>query len=413
VTCLKKGPAQLGMETASPPATSSATPPGANAAARPLAVFYVCAFISVGIATPYLSPYLSDLGLSGSQIATVLSLTPICYLGVPLLWGWIADRTHRHDRVLRVAAFGAALGIALLSRAHGFRGALPAYALFAAFYVGIGPVVDTLAVASSPQGRGYGRLRMWGSFGFLVAAALGGVVLAVRGSRPADPAVPLMMLAGLCAAGATSFAIPTNSAAHRAKPRLAEVSAVWRDRRFRLLLLVAALHWMAMAPYNVFFGLLLRNRHLSPAIGGAAFAVGVIAEGAIMFWFAELRRAFRLETLLCVAFAATVARWALVSWVTGAFWMVALQALHGLTFGLFWVTGISLLNEIVPPTVRATGQALYLAAMLGLGSLAGYHATGLILDTFHDVGPAFLAAGAAELAPFAIVWQVRRRLPGR
>jgi len=398
-------------------ATPSSSAPAALGATGPstrlLAVFYVCAFISVGIATPYLSPYLSDLGLSGTEIATVLSLLPICNLGVPLAWGWIADRTHRHDRVLRVASFGGAVGIALLARATSFRAALPAYALFAVFNVGVGPVVDTLAVASSPQGRGYGRVRMWGSFGFLVAAALGGVVLTARGSRPADPLVPLMMMAGLCAAGATSFAIRGNPAARRPKPHLRDVAALWRDRRFRLLLLLAGLHWMALAPYNVFFGLLLRNRHLSPVVGGAAFAVGVIAEGAVMFWFADLRRAFRLETLLCVAFAATVLRWALVSWTGSAFWMVALQALHGLTFGLFWITGIALLNEIVPASVRATGQALYLAAMLGLGSLIGYHATGLILDVFHDVGPAFRAAALIELIPLAIVWRVRRQIPAR
>jgi len=222
-----------------------------------------------------------------------------------------------------------------------------------------------------------------------------------------------MMAFGLCGAGATSFALRRNPAAHRPRPRLREVAALWRDRRFRLLLLLAGLHWMAMAPYNVFFGLLLRNRHLSPVVGGAAFAIGVIAEGAIMFWFSDLRRAFRLETLLYVAFATTVLRWALVSWVGSAFWMIALQALHGLTFGLFWITGIALLNEIVPPTIRATGQALYLAAMLGAGSLIGYHATGLILDVFHDVGPAFRAAAVIELVPLAIVWRVRRQLPPR
>lgn len=401
------------MTTASPSTTTGAPEDMAATSTRLLAVFYVCAFISVGIATPYLSPYLSDLGLSGRQIATVLSLTPICNLGVPLAWGWIADRTHRHDRVLRVASFGSALGIALLTRATSFRAALPAYAAYAVFNVGVGPIVDTLAVASSPQGRGYGRVRMWGSFGFLVAAALGGVVLTARGSRPADPLVPLMMTVGLFAAGVTSFAIRRNPSAQRPKPRLAQVAALWHDRRFRLLLLIAGLHWMALAPYNVFFGLLLRNRHLSPVVGGAAFAVGVIAEGAVMFWFAELRRAFRLETLLCVAFAATVLRWALVSWVGSAFWMVALQALHGLTFGLFWITGMALLNEIVPGPVRATGQAVYLGAMLGVGSLIGYHATGMILDLFHDVGPAFVVAAVVELVPLAIMWRVRRQLPSR
>ncbi|HEY4187131.1 MAG TPA: MFS transporter [Polyangia bacterium] len=376
---------------------------------RLLSVFYFCAFISVGISTPYLSPYLSDLGLSGTEIATVLSLIPICNLGVPLAWAWIADRTHRHALLLRVASFGSALGIAILLTARHFRGALLAFAVFALFNTGIGPVVDTLAVALSVEGRGYGRVRMWGSFGFLVAAAVGGALLTARGGRPADPLVPALMLGGLLSAGLVSFRVHGHVAPRRQKPHLSDVAALWRDRRFRLLLAVASLHWMTLAPYNVFFGLLLRTRHLSPAVGGAAFVAGVLAEGAVMFWFSSLRRVFRLETLLCISFAATVLRWLLVWRVHSAPLMIALQAVHGLTFGLFWITGIALLNELVPPAVRATGQALYLMAMLGLGSLVGYHATGLILDVSHDVGPAFLLAGLVEIIPLAIIWRVRKR----
>jgi PPP family 3-phenylpropionic acid transporter len=391
--------------------SSSGSSSSSVAPTRPLSVFYFCAFISVGISTPYLSSYLRDLGLTGSEIATVLSLFPICNLGVPLGWAWIADRTHRHERVLRVACFGSAAGVALLLRARHFPGALLALAVFALFNVGIGPVVDTLAVAMSPEGRGYGRVRMWGSFGFLVSALLGGFLLTLRGGRPADPLVPGLMFGGLTLAGLMSFRVKGHAASRLRTPHFSEVTALWRDRRFRLLLTVGTLHWMALAPYNVFFGLLLRARHLPPAVGGGAYAVGVLAEGAIMFWFTSLRRAFRLETLLCIAFAATAVRWLLVwrAHTSGA--LVALQAMHGLTFGLFWITGIALLNGTVPPTVRATGQALYLAAMLGVGSLIGYHATGAILDTFHDVGPAFLLAGLVELAPLAIIWRARQRLP--
>lgn len=392
--------------------TSLVTPSTtAPASTRLLAAFYFCAFLSVGISTPYMSSYLRDLGLSGSEIATVLSLFPICNLGVPLGWAWIADRSHRHAWVLRVTCFGSALGVALLLRARAFPGALLAFAVFALFNVGIGPVVDTLAVALSPEGRGYGRVRMWGSFGFLVAATLGGAWLTLRGGRPADPLIPGLMLGGLIAAGLMSFRVHGHAAQRLRAPHVSEVAALWRDRRFRLLLAVGTLHWMALAPYNIFFGLLLRQRHLAPAVGGGAFAVGVLAEGAVLFWFTSFRRGLRLETLLGIAFAATSLRWLLVWRAHSGVALVALQSVHGLTFGLFWITGINLLNDTVPRSVRATGQALYLAAMLGVGSLVGYHATGLILDRFHDVGPAFLLAGLVELIPLAIIWRARGPRP--
>ena len=368
-----------------------------------ISVFYAVWFISVGISTPYLAPYLSGRGLSGTQIATVLSLIPLCNLGVPIAWAWIADRTHRHERVLRVVCFGSALGAALLLRSRDFGGVLLGYGTFALFSVGVGPLVDTLAVGLSHEGRGYGRVRIWGSFGFLIAAALGGLILTWRGKRPADPMVPAMMLAGLLAAGLASLFVKGHATPPPARPHASEIRTLLRDRRFRLLLVVGMLHWMALAPYNGFFGLLLLNRNRSPAVAGVAFALGVLAEGAILFWFANLRAHFRLETLLGVSFAVTVIRWLVVWRARSAGVVIGVQVLHGLTFGLFWITGLAMLNDYVPKQLRATGQALFLAAMFGCGSLTGYHATGLILQTTHQVGPAFLAAGLLELLPLGLL----------
>jgi PPP family 3-phenylpropionic acid transporter len=376
---------------------------------RALRVFYFCAFISVGIATPNLSPHLRDRGLSGQQIATVMSLIPLCNLGVPLVWGWIADRTHRHERVLRVACLGSAIGIFLLGCAQRFESLLAAYGLFALFNVGVTPVADALAVAGSPDGRGYGRVRVWGSIGFLAAAVAGGALLTWRRSLGIYPLVPLLMAGGLAAATVVAFRIRAPVARPLVRPHLAELGALVRDRRFRMLLLVGTVHWMALAPYNAFFGLFLRGRHLPPSVGGAAFAAGVVAEGLVLYGFTALRRHFRLETLLAISFGATAVRWILTWQTWSAPAMIALQALHGLTFGLFWITGMALLNEIVPKAMRATGQAVYLMAILGAGSLTGYHATGLALDVWRDVGRALLVAGLAELVPLALILRVRSR----
>ena len=192
------------------------------------------------------------------------------------------------------------------------------------------------------------------------------------------------------------------------KPHPSEILALLRDRRFRRLVLVGTLHWMNLAPYNGFFGLFLRGRQLPPAVGGAAFATGVVAEGLVLLGFSALRRRFRLETLLAISFGATVLRWIATGCTSSAVVLVVLQGLHGLTFGLFWITGMALLNECVPKALRATGQAVYLMAIFGLGSLAGYHATGLALDVWHDVGKAFLVAGLIELVPLAVIARAAR-----
>jgi len=149
-------------------------------------------------------------------------------------------------------------------------------------------------------------------------------------------------------------------------------------------------------------------------VGGAAFATGVVAEGVVLYGFTVLRRHFRLETLLAISFGATAVRWILTwsTWSAGP--LIALQAVHGLTFGLFWITGMALLNEIVPKALRATGQAVYLMAILGAGSLTGYHATGLALDLWRDVGRALLVAGLVEIVPLVLILRAgSRRAPAR
>ena len=73
-------------------------------------VFYFFYFQVVAVNMTFMPAHLRALGLSGRQISTVFAVSPLLSLTVPLLWAWLADRSHRHDRVLRVVALGAWLG---------------------------------------------------------------------------------------------------------------------------------------------------------------------------------------------------------------------------------------------------------------------------------------------------------------
>ena len=86
----------------------------------------------------------------------------------------------------------------------------------------------------------------------------------------------------------------------------------------------------------------------------------------------------------------------LLSRAHGAGALVLLQLFHGLTFGLFWGASIRMLGGIIPPALRATGQALYAAVVFGGGNAVGYQLSGLGYDRFGGVGPLFAAAAALE-----------------
>jgi PPP family 3-phenylpropionic acid transporter len=375
---------------------------------EPVYFFY---FLSVGVSMPFLPPFLRGLGLTGRQIATILSVLPLLNVGLPFLWAWTADQTRRHARVLAIAYLGAGLAYAPLAIASGFSGAFISYAAAAIFLAGIGSLLDALAIARVRAGADYGRIRVWGSAGYILSAVGMGAVLTARGDRPGDRLVPVAISATLLGAFAIASRLRvTGEAAGR--PRLRDVRTLLGDRRLRLLLTVAPLHWIGCAPYNIFFGIFVRDRHLSPLVLGAALSMGVVAEMLVLLGFSRLRAVFSVETLLVVAFAGTSLRWMLMPLVARTGAIVGLQLFHGLTFGLFWGAGIAWIGETVPPSLRATGQSLFVMSMLGVGNVLGYLVTGWVYDVGGSVGPAFVGASLLELVPLVLVIRARR-LHGR
>ncbi|HVV48655.1 MAG TPA: MFS transporter, partial [Polyangia bacterium] len=178
-------------------------------------------------------------------------------------------------------------------------------------------------------------------------------------------------------------------------------------RELRLLLIAGALHWACMAPYNVFFGVFLRDLGLPPLDWGFAFAVGVTAEMLVLLAFHRIHARVRLDTLLAAAFLASALRWLGNATLQSPAALIALQALHGMTFGMFWSAGIALVAATVPPELRATGQAL-LVMSINVGGALGNFAVGRLYDT---AGPAFLfaVAAAGEVLPLAVILYGRRR----
>jgi MFS transporter, PPP family, 3-phenylpropionic acid transporter len=354
----------------------------------------------------FLPAYLRGLGMSGREISTVFTVTPTLALVVPLAWAYLADRTQRHDRVLRVVVGGAWLAFTPILFARGFPVILAVWGLYALFSVAIGTLADGFAVARVRDGAVYGRLRMWGSVGYVIATVAVGALLSAR-ARTADWLVPVALWLALGCTFAVAWTLrgPGEPAA---RPRAADVKVLLRDPRLRLLLVIAALHWICLTPYNVYFGVFMRDLGLSPLAWGTAYSIGVVMEVVVLAVFHHLQARFRLSTLLAVVFAVTAVRWLATATVRAPAALIALQALHGLTFGMFWSAAIALVAASTPPSLRATGQALLMIA-INLGSAVGNSATGRIYDA-HGSRLLFLLAAIGELAPLAVVLAGRRRL---
>jgi PPP family 3-phenylpropionic acid transporter len=374
-------------------------------------VFYFFLFGVVAVGMAYMPAHLRALGFSGAQISTALAIAPLMSLVVPLAWAWLADRTQRHDRVLRFIALGAFLGFSPLVWGHrwaarSFAVVLTGYLGYAVFFVGMGGLADALAVARVRAGAVYGRIRLWGSLGWILVALGVGALLGTSAPRLGGLLVPAAMWAAL--AGAFFASLQVGGTGERAvRPRLDDVRVLLGEPGLRLLLLAGALHWACMAPYNVFFGVFLRDLGLPPVWWGLAYSAGVAAEMLVLLYFHRAHARLSLDVLLAAAFVTSAVRWAGNAILRAPAALIALQALHGMTFGMFWSAGIAMVAATVPPKLRATGQAL-LVMSINVGGAVG----NLVVGRFYDTaGPRALFAAAAlgEILPLAVVLYGRWR----
>jgi MFS transporter, PPP family, 3-phenylpropionic acid transporter len=371
-----------------------------------LRLLYVCYFLTTGVSVPFFPAYLRALGLSGRDVGVLLAVPPALQLCVPLAWGWIADRTRRPDRVLRVLCLGAFVASLPIIFLRTLPALAAVYVAQNVFSVAIVALTDGIAVERSRQGSAYGPTRAAGSASFIGICLLAGFWLDLRHVPGGDRLVPILISVGF----GLSFLATLGLHGHRAseRPHVRDVRLLLGDRRFRLLLVMAGLHWAALVPYHGFFGILLHDRGLAARTTSYAFIVGTTAEIAVFLRFARLRARFALTHLLAAAFAASALRWCLSAYAHAAWAMVALQASHGLTFGLFWATAMAWLADTVPASLRATGQVLFSTAT-GVGSLIALLLAGALYDFTGGAGTAFALAGALELVPLVLVLAAARK----
>jgi len=373
-------------------------------AARLRSVYFLL-YVGVGAFLPYYAAYLRGLGFSGEQIGTLQMIPPVLAPAVALGWAAWSDRHGSPTDGLRRAAALAALAGLALPFARGPVAIAVVLGLVALGDRAIIPLLDaTTLEASRRGGPPYASIRLWGSVGFCLAALGVGRALSARGELPGDVLVPAVMSAAVAGYAVVLWTLPrTAGAALGPRPGRADVRALLRDRTLLAFFGACFLHWTAVGPYHLFFGVLVRERGLPSDVTGIAMTAGVVAEILALLLAPRLERRFSPRALLGFAFAVSAARWLLTWKLEGGVALVLLQLGHGLTFGLFWATAMASLGFLVPQRLRATGQAILTAVLAAANALA-FQAAGRLYDLHGSAAPLFGWAAALELA--ALAWVV-------
>jgi len=371
-----------------------------------IALYYFSFFGALGIFLPYFALWLVAHGLAPAEATRVLSLTPLMALLVPPLAGLVADARRARGWLLRIgslATFAAFLGF---FRAHARVELYVVTAIFAFCRSPLTSLIDATTLSYvRHHGGSYGRIRLWGSLGFLVAAAAAGALI-----ERTSVAVIIGVAAWALAIGAAvAFLLPAPPPAER-KGVVGAWLHLLGELDWWIFFAAVALGQMATAAYDSGFSLHLQRLGFGGRFIGAAWATGVAAEIVLMALSGRILARIGAPRLFALSMATAAVRWTLLARVVSPVAILCLQPLHGVTFGLFWVAGVTLVRDRGHAAPTAA-QGLFSAAV-GTGSLVGMNLAGGLLERGGGRVLYTFAGGCAALATVGAWLYVARSARG-
>ena len=325
-------------------------------------LFLATFFAAGAITTAYLPIWFADRGLNSVEIGQVLGLGFLLRVMTVPGWGWLADIVGRRRAVLFVAAVLAASTAALLPAAPGFLAILLIAAIQGVAASALTPLSDAMTLALVAVRRlDYGRTRAYGSVAYMVATALGGILLGRLGSG----IVP-WMLAGFYGLACALTPILPGVIAPATAMRFQQGPLF--NRAFRLALAATALIQGAHSTYYAFAALHWRAAGIQDGVIGLLIGEGIVAEIALFIWGRSLVERLGPARLTAIAAAASVLRWTATAFVTNVPALAIIQLLHAATFACQHLSTMLVLRTM--PAHRA-GTAQALMSALGFSAPTG------------------------------------------
>ena len=372
--------------------------------------FFFLYFAYVGLVSPYASLFFLDRGFNVIEIAVLMSMLQITRIVGPFSWGWLSDYLSNRVGIIRFCACLAALVFVCIFFLNSYM----------AFFVWMF-VLHTILSSLMPLGESatvhalfkdnsfdkrYGRLRLWGSIGFIAMVLVTGELFQRKGIE-LYPIVGMIVLSLL----ALITFLLHEPKMERRKMVKGELLVVLFNPDVRWFLLSGFFMIFAHAALYVFYSLYLSNLGYNKFQIGLFWALGVFAEVIFFYFQSKVLSRLDAEVVLQASFGVGVVRFALIALYPLTPVLIFAQILHAGTFAAHHSAATKLLQRWFTGPLQARGQALMATISYGLGGTLGGLCAGWIWDAFQPRDVFVMSALACGLAGMAIQKLRPRRYP--
>ncbi len=374
--------------------------------------FFFLYFAYVGLVSPYASLFFLDRGFSVIEIAVLMSMLQITRIIGPFSWGWLSDYLSNRIGIIRFCACLAALVFTTIYFLHSYLGFFIWMFVLHTILSSLMPLGESATVHAlfkdNSFDKRYGRLRLWGSIGFIAMVLFAGELFQRKGIE----LYPLVGTFVLITLALVTFLLHEPKMQRR-KMVKGELLIVLFNPDVRWFLLSGFFMQFAHAALYVFYSLYLANLGYDKLQIGLFWALGVSAEVLFFYFQSKVLSRVDPEVVLQASFGIGVIRFVLMAFLPFTSILIIAQLLHAGTFAAHHSAATKLLQRWFTGPLQARGQALMATVSYGFGGTLGGLFAGWIWEASQPRDVFIVSAFACGLAGMAIQKLRPRRYPAR
>jgi PPP family 3-phenylpropionic acid transporter len=354
-----------------------------------LAAFYFFYFAAVGVYIIYLPKVLHNLEYTTAQIGIIFSIAALMRFLTPFMF---LKKFELNSRLFNTALLTTIVTVAL---SYFTIEAFSLY-MFTTLFYGVSlslvlPYVETIAIAKVDRAI-YGKVRLFGSIGFMVVALLlaqylEGYVILIH------TLLAVTLLTALFGYLITHYDETSISNQEQAP---FSITPLWR------LWLSLFLIQLSFGAFYNFFTIYETEHGISLEVTSYLWSFGVIAEIFMLYFQGSILKRFELIDLIIFSTLLTVIRWLLVFLYSDNLAVLFFsQALHAFSFALYHTSVIMYLYTLY--SQKKLAQQFFLGVAYGLGGFSGALIAGAIYGEF-----LFLSSSLFALIAYLLIRQHKK-----
>ena len=363
--------------------------------------FFFLYFAYVGLVSPYASLFFLDRGFSVIEIAVLMSMLQVTRIIGPFSWGWLSDYLSNRVGIIRFCTCLAALVFACIFFLQSYIGFFIWMFVLHTVLSSLMPLGESATVHAlykdNSFDKRYGRLRLWGSIGFIVMVLVAGELF----QRKSIELYPIVGMIVLLVLAVISFCL-REPKMERRKMVKGELLVVLVNTDVRWFLLSGFFMIFAHAALYVFYSLYLADLGYGKFQIGLFWALGVFAEVIFFYFQSKVLSRVDAEVVLQGAFGIGVVRFILIAFLPITPVLIFAQVLHAGTFAAHHSAATKLLQRWFTGPLQARGQAVMATVSYGLGGTLGGLCAGWIWEWSQPRDVFVMAAFACGMAGMAI-----------